>query len=93
MPGPVFRMLNMHHIGWPRSWKRTFKSKLRLYTGVNFGLATPRKRTSNGVDMPAGIYADFMFYYTGIIRKLKRHTSLVIDLSREFGTRYFSYLH
>ena len=93
MPGPVFRMLNMHHIGWPRSWKRTFKSRLRLYTGVNFGPATPRKWTSNDADMPAGIYSDFVFYSTGITRKLKRHTSLETDLSRELSILYFSYLH
>lgn len=93
MPGPVFRMLNMHHIGWPRSWKSTFKSRLRLYTGVNFGPATPRKWASNDADMPAGIYSDFIFYSTGITRKLKSHTSLETDLSRELSILYFSYLH
>lgn len=69
LPVRAFRLLNMHHISWPRSGERKWKSRLRLYTRVNFWLAIPRKWNSNDFNMPAGFHLRLMFYRTEIIFK------------------------
>lgn len=89
MPVREFRMLNMHHIGWPRSWERKWKSRLRLYTRVNFWLAIPRKWNSNDFNMPAGIYLRLMFNHIGIIKK-KLRVSQISRYKKEFHISCFS---
>lgn len=93
LPICAFRLLNMHHISWPRSGERKWKSRLRLYTRVNFWLALPRKWNSNDFNMPAGILLRLMFNHTGIIFKknLKSQTNFKIEgLWKEFHISRFS---